>query len=79
MGARAAWALGEWGDLEAFVHGEHMQSRRHKVEDLEGVESCLVLEAVVATQHDKFEEVSQLFVSKSSLFYSVFMCVFVSV
>lgn len=57
MGSRAAWALGEWPALEEFVRGEHMQSRRHVVEEGSGVESCLVLEAVVATQKGRLDEV----------------------
>lgn len=61
MGSRAAWALGEWPALEEFVRGEHMQSRRHVIEEGSGVESCLVLEAVVATQKGRLDEVLLLF------------------
>lgn len=57
MGSRAAWALGEWPALEAFVRGEHMQARRHVIEEGQGVETCLVLEAVVATQKGRLDEV----------------------
>ena len=60
MGSRAAWALGEWPSLEVFVRGEHMQARRHVVAEGLGVESCLVLEAVVATQKGRLDEVHQL-------------------
>ncbi|CAN0060756.1 unnamed protein product [Hapterophycus canaliculatus] len=56
MGSRAAWALGEWPALETFVRGEHMQARRHEVEEGQGVETCLVLEAVVATQKGRLDE-----------------------
>ncbi|CAN0498681.1 unnamed protein product, partial [Ectocarpus sp. 12 AP-2014] len=56
MGSRAAWALGEWPALEMFVRGEHMQERRHVVEEGQGVEACLVLEAVVATQKGRLDE-----------------------
>lgn len=59
MGSRAAWALGEWQALEMFVRGEHMQARRHVVEEGQGVETCLVLEAVVATQKGRLEEVTK--------------------
>lgn len=58
MGSRAAWALGEWSTLEAFVQGEHMQARRHVIDEGQGVETCLVLEAVVATQKGRLDEVS---------------------
>lgn len=57
MGCRAAWALGEWPALEAFVRGEHMQARKHLVEEGQGVETCLVLEAVVATQRGRLDDV----------------------
>lgn len=57
MGSRAAWALGEWPALETFVTGEHMQRRRDVVEEGQGVETCLVLEAVVATQKGRLDEV----------------------
>lgn len=57
MGSRAAWALGEWPALETFVSGEHMQARRHVVEEGQGVGTCLVLEAVVATQKGRLDEV----------------------
>lgn len=57
MGSRAAWALGEWPALETFVRGEHMQRRRGVVEQGQGVETCLVLEAVVATQKGRLDEV----------------------
>lgn len=59
MGSRAAWALGEWPALETFVRGEHMQRRRDVVEEGQGVETCLVLEAVVATQKGRLDEVRQ--------------------
>lgn len=57
MGCRAAWSLGEWSALETFVRGEHMQARRHVVEEGQGVAACIVLEAVVATQKGYLGEV----------------------
>lgn len=73
MGSRAAWALGEWPSLEVFVRGEHMQARRHIMAEGQGVESCLVLEAVVATQKGRLDEVRQ----RRRLRYIRFFFVFV--
>ncbi|CAM9971114.1 unnamed protein product, partial [Discosporangium mesarthrocarpum] len=57
LGARAAWALGEWPTLENFVTSKHMQARRYAVSKVvEGVDDCLVLEAVVAIQKGHLDQ-----------------------
>eukprot|EP00953_Heterococcus_sp_UTEX-ZZ885_P007304 4430-Heterococcus_DN1.PRE.1 len=52
LGARAAWVLGQWDDLDSYVKGDHMQKRRAKSVGLEG---ALFLEAVLAVQRGELE------------------------
>jgi FAT domain len=52
LGARAAWVLGQWDDLDSYVKGDHMQKRRAKSVGMEG---ALFLEAVLAVQRGELE------------------------